>query len=706
MRTLIYKIAILTLITFLSGSFLVPQNGVNAAELSSIERLAGQTKIETALEIALKLNPGITPAVVLASPTSYFDALAGIPLAQQKEAPLLWVGQTPQENDDVLEFIKDHCDEKGLIYILGGEGVIPQSFETALQELGYKQEQIVRLGGSNRYETAIKIAQRLEYKENPIIITSGKDYSQVSGVAAIAAAQDSPVLFLPSEGNIPQSVIDYLNKIGIEGEVSLQIIGDPTVISESMLAKLSSKVTGLDPVRIERLSGGDRYDLMAKVNEQAFLKALPVSDDKTPIPQIVLTIGKDYADGIPGAVLAAKIGAPLIFINETLPQSGVSLLKDIQHWNKQMSSSFFQVTVLGGLIALPPQVVAEADSLFTVGQPLGGNAQVWTYAELYHSSVPSYGVQGEGNSLIVSESSHFHTLQAIHEDKTISLRTGQSSAVDEYGMPIGGYQDGLATEAMFNAPKGIARDEKGILYVADSGNGAIRTLDQKGNVKTLVKGLKHPTGIVLNSTGDIYVTETLNHRILRIDTQGQWTVFAGGGYTLREGESVGAFADGKGEQAQFNEPQGLAIDDEGNLYVADSGNQRIRRVSPEGIVTTLAGSGMEQIENTSYILGGYKDGEGKNAQFNFPLGLAVGKDKTIYVADSFNHCLRRITPEGVVSTLAGAPESGKKDGLAALAQFNTPSDVLLGKDGSLIIVDQGNALLRVYYPPNDESLDD
>lgn len=324
-------------------------------------------------------------------------------------------------------------------------------------------------------------------------------------------------------------------------------------------------------------------------------------------------------------------------------------------------------------------------------------AQVLTYAVLDPFGVPSFGVKGEGHSIVFSDTQN-HKLEVIGSYKVVSTLAGKSTGKDEYGMPIGGYKDGTATGAMFAAPKGIAHDGHGTFYVADSENGAIRTVDWKGNVKTFVKGLNNPIGIALGANGEIYVAETLNHRILKIDAQGKWTVLAGGGYKVENGEPVGTFADGKGESAQFNEPQGLAIDDEGYLYVADTGNQRIRKVSPDGVVTTLAGSENDLIDRTSYVEVGYQDGDGKTARFNFPVGLAVGKDKTVYVADSLNHCIRVISPEGKVSTLAGAVVPGRVDGRASLAHFNTPTDILLWENGSILIIDQGNSLIRQYIP--------
>jgi putative cell wall-binding protein len=691
-----HRLIALALTFLLLGNILVYQNA-KAVELSSIERIAGSTDMETAIEIALVHNPGIAPAVILASPTNYYDALAGIPFAQQIQAPILWVGPTPKESEAVFNHIKEHCDINGTIYILGDYSSIPKSFGTALRELGYQQNQIVRLRGSNHYETAIRIAQNVEYKGNPVIITSGENYDQLAGVAAMAAAKESPILFLPSKGSIPKSLSNYLNSISAKDSISILIIGDTKAIPNKLIAELQSKVANLGSNDITRISGASPYDLMAQVNKQAWFNKSKEDGEKLPISKITLTKGDNYTNAISGAILAAQNNSPLIFIEEAMPKESIKLLKDINHWNTQADSYLRHMTVLGGFEDLSARVIAEADSLSTIGKPLGEDGQVWTYAEMHQSTELNYGMVGEDNSIIVSDL-YYNSLHSISIDTGILMLTNSSDVVDEYGRPLGAHKDGLINESMFNSPGGIARDKDGTLYIVDTGNGAIRTIDQNMNVKTLVKDLKHPTGIVINSKGEIFVTETLNHRILKVDKLGRWTVFAGGEYAKLNGEVVGAFADGKGEKAKFNEPQGLAIDSENNLYVADSANQRIRKVNTEGIVTTIAGSGLELIKNTSYIQGGYQDGDGEDAKFNFPLGLTVGADNTIYVADTYNHCIRMITPEGVVSTLVGSIEPGIRNGNAVLARFNQPRDVLLLKDGRLIILDKGNALLRVYLP--------
>jgi DNA-binding beta-propeller fold protein YncE len=262
-------------------------------------------------------------------------------------------------------------------------------------------------------------------------------------------------------------------------------------------------------------------------------------------------------------------------------------------------------------------------------------------------------------------------------------------------MPVGGFLDGPGASSMFNQPKGLAVDEDGTIFVADSANGAIRVINPSGLVKTLVKGLNSPSDIVLGKDGELYVTETLNHRILRVDQSGNWTVLAGGGYVTRQNWLFGGFADGLGEKAQFNEPSGLALGPDGNLYVADTGNQRIRVLSLQGEVTTLAGSGTTPIVDTSYFLGGFQDGPGLSAKFNFPSGIAVSADGTVYVADTYNHRLREISKVGEVKTLAGDGVHGKQNGFSEHVQFDCPFAIKLSKDGNLLIVDQINNQIRL-----------
>ena len=184
-----------------------------------------------------------------------------------------------------------------------------------------------------------------------------------------------------------------------------------------------------------------------------------------------------------------------------------------------------------------------------------------------------------------------------------------------------------------------------------------------------------PFGVAINNDGVIFVADAGdNNRIRKITLDGSVSTFAG---------SMEGFSDGTGAQAAFNTPSGLAIDSPGNLIVADTGNNRIRKISPLGVVSTLAGNGTA----------GYADGASAQAQFDGPIGIAVDATGNVYVADTYNDRIRKITPDGNVSTVAGAG-LGYADGPASTALFDTPCGIVVAADGTLIVADTGNQRLR------------
>lgn len=146
--------------------------------------------------------------------------------------------------------------------------------------------------------------------------------------------------------------------------------------------------------------------------------------------------------------------------------------------------------------------------------------------------------------------------------------------------------------------------------------------------------------------------------------------------------STQGFADGSATTAQFNEPSGICVDGQGNLYVADTYNHRIRKITPAGMVSTLAGSSF-----------GFADGNGTAARFNLPVGICVDSQGNLYIADSFNNRIRKITPSGIVSTLAGS-NPGFADGNPATAQFNWPAGICIDSQGGLYITDYLNYKVR------------
>lgn len=185
-----------------------------------------------------------------------------------------------------------------------------------------------------------------------------------------------------------------------------------------------------------------------------------------------------------------------------------------------------------------------------------------------------------------------------------------------------------------------------------------------------------PFGVALDRQGNLYIADGGSNNILRkIDMNGITSTLAGG---------VEGYAEGRGTAAAFNTPSGIALDAAGNLYVADTGNNAIRKVTPDGTVSTLAGDG----------LAGDRDGKGAAAQFNGPIGVAVDAAGVVYVADTYNDRIRRIAPDGTVTTIAGGKRAGLADGAAAQALFDTPTGIAVNAGGELFVADTANHAVR------------
>jgi sugar lactone lactonase YvrE len=259
---------------------------------------------------------------------------------------------------------------------------------------------------------------------------------------------------------------------------------------------------------------------------------------------------------------------------------------------------------------------------------------------------------------------------------------------------LAGSADGLGGAARFTNPGGLALDPAGNLLVADTGNHTVRRVALDGTVTTLagspgVSGatdavgllarFNAPYGLAVTGTGIVYIADSLNHTIRRMGSDGTVTTLAG---------SAGSSGrvDGQGSLARFNQPNGLALGPDGTLAVADYGNSNIRSVSSAGLVTTLAGQ---------LNVVGFADGAAASALFRLPVGIAVDASGTVWIADTQNHAIRRITTAGVVSTQAGlGSTAGNVDGSNTAARLNQPSGLAFTPSGSLVILDTGNHLLR------------
>jgi hypothetical protein len=256
-----------------------------------------------------------------------------------------------------------------------------------------------------------------------------------------------------------------------------------------------------------------------------------------------------------------------------------------------------------------------------------------------------------------------------------------------------GYEDGPMATAKFAGPLRIAFGDEGSLYVADGNNYCIRKIDPLGKVTTFAGGtfgyhdgsgteaqFAFPAGIVVDSQNNIIVADTYNNVIRRITPQGEVSTLAG---SLDEG-----LVDGPANQARFASPEGLAIDEDGNIYVADFGNHRIRKISADGIVSTLAGSGPPWYGTPS---GSAKDGPALESILEFPESVEVGKDGNVLFTD-YSDAVRVISHE-IVTTFAGG-QRGYKDGTGPAAGFYNIGRLRFAPSGDLFVCDRENARIR------------
>jgi hypothetical protein len=302
-----------------------------------------------------------------------------------------------------------------------------------------------------------------------------------------------------------------------------------------------------------------------------------------------------------------------------------------------------------------------------------------------------------------------HTFHPIGTMVLLALATIQGfaqSTYEPYAFTTltggGGFNTNQAGgAARFWFPAAVAVDSAGNVYVVENGNDTISKVTPDGSVTTLAgrpgspgsangtgsaARFYGPLGAAVDSAGNLYVADTGNHTIRKVTPAGVVTTLAG------QSGSFGS-ANGTGSAARFENPNGLSVDSAGNVYVADTVNHTIRKLTPAGVVTTLAGLAGRS---------GSTDGTNSNARFNFPTAVAVDSATNIYVTDTFSHTIRKVTPVGtswVVTTLAGlAGSSGFADGTNSNARFIEPNGVALDSAGNLYVADLGNGTVRQLTP--------
>jgi sugar lactone lactonase YvrE len=382
-------------------------------------------------------------------------------------------------------------------------------------------------------------------------------------------------------------------------------------------------------------------------------------------------------------------------------------------------------------ISTEGQVTTLAGSVRVSGSSDGAGAQA-------RFNAPRGLAVNASGDVFVSDNQN-RTIRCITSSGKVTTLAGRAGSV--------GSQNGIGAEASFYSPLDIAVDKAGDLLVAD--DNALRKIDRNGVVTTIAglagfagyqsgagsgarfsglygvavthsgtvvvsdnKGLRkvsvarevsyfagatpgsndgpisaarfaQPSGVVVDRNGTVFVADRLNHTIRKISEDGSVSTFAGSPLN-------GGTSDGSGASARFLRPRQLARDASGTLYVADTGNHSIRKITGEGIVTTLAGSSGSA---------GQSDGIGTSAMFNGPYGVATDKQGNVFVADTGNHSIRKISSSGGVTTLAGSSGfAGSTDGIGSAASFRSPNSLVVAPDGNLYVADTSNSLIRKVTP--------
>jgi gliding motility-associated-like protein len=311
------------------------------------------------------------------------------------------------------------------------------------------------------------------------------------------------------------------------------------------------------------------------------------------------------------------------------------------------------------------KVIAKQDGLNTVG----GESEIRTFTIPEPLPVAAPNITYAGGTHTYATGTAITALTATNSGGAVPANIyGQVTTFA--GSGVAGNTNGIGTAASFNLPSGIAVDVARNAYVADQRNNLLRKITPGGVVTTFpATTFSLPSAVAVDAAGNVYLAE--GYTLIR-------KITPGGAVNTLAGSLLPGNTNGVGGAARFHNPAGLAVDAAGNVYVADDLNGLIRKITPDGVVTTLAGSGAH----------GSTDGTGTAASFSNPTGIAVDAAGNVYVADygpgTLNNKIRKITPAGVVSTLAG--------------DFSAPSGVAVDAVGNIYVADSGNNRIRKISP--------
>jgi trimeric autotransporter adhesin len=348
--------------------------------------------------------------------------------------------------------------------------------------------------------------------------------------------------------------------------------------------------------------------------------------------------------------------------------------------------------------------------LFALSICNGGNAQ--TITTIAGNGTPGYNGDGVAATTQfwaptgVALNGNGNVYVADRRNNRIRMITVQGKVITIAGIDdAGSYGDNEpATDAQLNNPAGLAVDAAGNVYIADKNNNRIRKIAPTGIISAFAGSneagysgdggpatagkLNAPTGIAVDRAGNVYIADAGNNCIRKVTSTGYMSTIAGTGVAGYNGDTLNAIA------VRLNVPNSVAVDSAGNVYIADTWNYRIRKVTHDSIISTIAGTGAAGFS-----------GDGKAAtvaELNLPTGVAVDKNGNVYITDQGNNRVRRITTEGMMSTIAGTGNAGYSgdNGAAFIAELNEPYGIATDAAGNLYVAEQqNNTIRRITAPP-------
>ena len=278
---------------------------------SGVTRLSGLSRVDTALAIVKANYTGKVANVILATADNYPDALAGSVLAHKLNAPILLVGSSDADQEKILNYMKSNLDPAGTVYILGGTGVISSAMESKVTASGFQN--VTRLGGADRYDTSVKIAEQLEVKTGtPVVLVSGENYPDALSISSVAAIMQNPILLVQKDGFSGT----VRQEIAAIKPAKVYIIGGQGVISPAVADQVA-QLTGLAQANIVRIGGADRYETSLAVAQYFNFAG----------QNVCVATGNNFPDALAGSAYAANFNAPIILADGSLTDKAMNYLK-------------------------------------------------------------------------------------------------------------------------------------------------------------------------------------------------------------------------------------------------------------------------------------------------------------------------------------------------------------------------------------------